>query len=187
MAQRISPNPVFQLLDENGIDTILSINNDGSAVNGQSVAPVNSPSGTGLIPQVDRILLSSAQLLALKTTPMQLIPAPAAGYVTIIEAINLRYLFGGTAYTLNAGTLKLFYGPVANAKALTADQAALLTGGANGTVLGILATAVGTAAAPLTDAQALAQAIFLGNDGTANYTLGNGTLEVEVFYMTTQI
>lgn len=172
MAQRISSNPVWQLLDEGG-DVIASINNDGSSTN-----PVGQAQGVASMVSQMRFVLTSAQLLALKTTPISIIPAPGPGKYIQIISVNMRGVFGGTAYTLNAGTLKMFYGPVANAKAVTADESALLTAVANSTNIDIAVTPL----AALTDAQALNVDIEMGNDGTANYTLGNGTVVVYVEY-----
>ncbi len=167
----ISPNPVWQIIDESGA-VIASLNNDGST----PTIP-NAGGVAGLINKV-KFILTSAQLLALKTTPISIIPAPGANKIIEIIDIAARLVFGTTAYTLNAGTLKLFYGPVASAKALTADMSALLTQGANATTLNqpILGNAT------LTDAQAINVAIQAGNDGAANYTLGDGTIEFIIEY-----
>lgn len=172
MAQRISPNPVWQLVDQGG-DIIATMNNDGS-----SNFPAGQAQGVASFVNQMRFVVTSAQLLALKTTPISIIPAPGAGKFIQVIGVDMRMLFGGTAYTLNAGTLKVFYGPVANAKAITGDQSALLTAGANSTTLNAAISAETT----LTDAQALNVDIELGNDGAANYTLGNGTLVVYVEY-----
>ena len=180
---RISPNPVYQILDQNGVDEILSINNDSSISIGQASAPVTTPGHNGYVPCVSRVLVTSAQLLALKTTPLNIIPAPATGFMNMVEQFIFRYTFGGTAYTLNAGNLEVFYGPSANAKNLVGDQSALLTQGANSTSVGVPALGVAT----LTDAQSLAQPIVLANTGTANYTLGNGTLEVVTIFSIVQV
>lgn len=182
MSTRISPNPVFQVLDQNGTDIIYGFNNDSSAQVPQVAAPITTPNGMGTGTIIGRVLVSSAQLLALKTTPMQITPTPAAGFFVQLENVSFRYLFSTAAYTLNAGTLKVFQGPVANAKALIADQATLLTAVATGSILGIPALAAGSAATPLTDAQAYAVPLFLGNDGAANYTVGGGTLEAILTY-----
>ena len=182
MSQRLSPSPVFQLLDEGG-DTIISINSDGSTTLPTSTsAPATTPNGAGAIPQITKVVLTAAQLKALKATPLDVIPAPGAGKCIQIEYVTLRIAFGTTAYTLNAGTLKLFYGAVATAKVALADQASLLTAAASGSVLAIPGVAIGTAASPLTDAQALNVSIKAANDGAAEYTLGDGILTMVIAY-----
>lgn len=172
MAQRISPNPVWQILDQGG-DVIATFNNDGS-----STFPTGQVQGIASPDMQMRYVLTSAQLLALRTTPVSIIPAPGPGKYIQVESMIMRSVFGGTAYTLNAGTLKMFQGPVANAKALTADQSALLTAVANSTNLNIAVVPL----TALTDPQIINTDIEMGNDGTANYTLGNGTVIVYVNY-----
>lgn len=171
MATRISPNPVWQLLDEGG-DTIASLNNDGST-------PTNpgQPGVAGLVNKI-KLTLTAAQLNALKTTPISIIPAPGASKFIQVLGVSARLLFGTTAFTLNAGTLKLFMGAVANAKALTADMSALLTQTVNATTIGQAVLGLAT----LTDAQGINVDVEAGNDGAANYTLGDGTVEFIIQY-----
>lgn len=129
-----------------------------------------------------QVRVTSAQLLALHTTPVQLIPAPGIGQTVWVDTVCVKYNFNTTAYTLNAGTLKLFYGPIANAHALTADlSAGLLTAAASRLLLQppILIVAADTLV-NLTN-----QPIYLYNDGTANYTLGDATLDVTIMFSRT--
>jgi hypothetical protein len=166
IADRISPNPVVQYVDENG-ETIFSMNNTGATPTTAGAGPVAGP-----VSKV-KFTLTSAQLLALRATPVTILPAPGASRYYHVIGVTGRYLFGGVAYTLNAGTLKLFMGPVASAKALTADMSALLTQGTNATTIGQAVLGLAT----LTDAQALNVALQAGNDGAAEFTLGTGTVE----------
>lgn len=170
---RISPNPVFQLLDQGG-DVIATINNNGSS----TIAP--GAAGVGVFGLQSKTILTSAQLLAIKGTPQTLIPAAGPGTVIVVNQVTFRYLFGGTAFTLNAGTLKIFEGPPANAKAVTPSVATgLIDQAVNMSNLGVPATASGN----LTDAQAVNVGITIANDGAAEFTLGNGTLEVITDYL----
>jgi hypothetical protein len=171
IANRISPNPVWQLVDEGG-DIIASLNSTGATPTTPGLPPV-----AGLISKI-KLTLTAAQLNAIKTTPISIIPAPGANRYLQVIGVTARLLFGTTAFTLNAGTLKLFLGPVANAKALTADMSALLTQVVNATTIG--QAVLGNAT--LTDAQALNVPIQIGNDGAANYTLGDGTVEFIVIF-----
>lgn len=180
IAAKLSPEPVWQLLDLNGTVTA-ALNTNGSTPS--TVGPPGTAYGvSGFLSKV-KVLISAAQLKALKATPLSLIPAPGvvAGGGRIIGVANVafRYLFGTTAYTLNAGTIKLFYGPVANAKPLTASVAAgLVDQVVNSTIVSQPLVAAGV----LTDAQAFNVDIELGNDGAAELTLGDGTLEVVIGY-----
>lgn len=147
----------------------------------KSLNEVNNNTETSL--EVAQVVVTAAQLLLLKTTAIQIIPAGIqVGEVIRVDAIHLKYNFNTTAYTLNAGTLKVFYGPVANGHALCADQSAsFLTAAASRIISGIPPLAV--AADTITNATQ--QPIMLGNDGTANYTLGDATLTVTIEYSKT--
>jgi len=137
---------------------------------------------------VARLSVSSAQLLALKTTPLQMTfvaptlvpPADVANtnWIIVPETISLHYTYGAAAYTINAGTLRLSYGPATNALYLCADQSALLTNVTNQVIPSIAVTLPGT----LTEATGLAQNIYLVNTGTANFTLGGGSLVATLVY-----
>lgn len=173
MAPRISPNPVWQLLDQGG-DVIVSINNDGS-----STIPVGQTGPVASLVDQIKFTLTPAQLKALRATPVSIIPAPGAGKFIQVEEVSVYYKFATTAYTLNAGTLKLFHGPVANAKPLTAAlETGLIDQTANRSNLDITILATGN----LTDAQALNVDIEAGNAGAAEFTLGDGTVEFFVNY-----
>lgn len=179
-------SPIVTYLDPNN-NVAFQVDSAGNAsAKGNLTVPGNltvtgnitSNANTGLTQQVAKVTLSSAQLLALKTTPISLLAAPGAGKAIDVISITLRYVFGTTAYTLNAGTFKIFYGTTANAHALVADQSALLTNTATKTIVGLPTLVV----AADSDANSLNNAIFAGNDGGANYTLGDGTVNVTLVY-----
>lgn len=131
--------------------------------------------------EVAQVQVTSAQLKALATTAIQIVPAPViTGEAITVRSICLGLNFLTAAYTLNTGTLKLFYGPVANALALTGDESAILTQTANAKIIGIPPLAIG----PDTNAHTTNQPIMLGND-SSNYTVGAGTLTVTVEYSRT--
>jgi len=133
--------------------------------------------------QIRAVTITSAQLLALKGNDILIVEPPLAGYSIVVQSISLRLNFGGAAYTLNAGTLIPYLGPSANAVPLTADLSAILTAAATSENIGIPALATGV----ITQAKAEAQGVFLGNQGAAQYTLGNGTLDVIVAFLYVQV
>lgn len=161
--------PVLTLTDLNGVNCF--------EVPSYPAAPSVLAKGAPAL--VSRTLITSAQLLALKTTGVTLIPAAGANTAIAVDTISMHYLFLTTAYTLNAGTLRLFYGPQASALPLCADQAVgLIDQVANRTIPSIALTLP----AVQTDANGLNQPITLGNTGAANFSLGVGTLVVTVTY-----
>jgi hypothetical protein len=130
-----------------------------------------------------QVLVTAAQLLALKTTPVVIVPAGAQiGEVIEVDSCSMSYNFNTTAFTLNAGTLKLYYGPVTNGHALTADlSTSFLTAAASRKIVNIQPLAT----TPDTATNLCQQPIYLANDGAANYTLGDATLTVTIRYSKT--
>jgi hypothetical protein len=130
-----------------------------------------------------QLIVTSAQLLALHTTPVTILAAGLQlGEVTVVRSVSLslNWASGGTAYTLNAGTLKLYYGPLANAWPLTADLSTILSATAiEKTVCPAILTT-----GPDIVANMCQQPLLLGNS-VANYTLGTSTLTVTVEYSKT--
>ncbi len=62
---------------------------------------------TGIISK--ETTLSNAQVLALNTTPITVVPAPGAGYYVDVIAVSLAFNYAG-AYTVNSGDdLRLYY------------------------------------------------------------------------------
>lgn len=127
--------------------------------------------------------VTSAQLKTLKATPVNIwtpdivvTDEPNVVYVPI--SLSLHYLYKTAAYTLNAGTLILYYGPVANAKPLCADQSGIITGVANSIDPNIALLDTGV----LTEAQSQNMPLVLGNAGAAEFTAGAGSLTVAVTY-----
>lgn len=169
--------PVLKTLDSN----------NANCFEVPSLGGVPSLSASGTCSYLSRTVITSAQLLALRTTPIQLValaPAVATPNAIInIDTIAMHYLFATAAYTLNAGTLQLFFGPVANALSLCADQSAVLTNAANRVVPSIIATGI----AAQTEALGLVPGIFLGNSGAANFTVGGGSLVVSFAYNIIQL
>lgn len=137
--------------------------------------------------QVAGMTLTSAQILALNSTPVTLIPAPATGYFLMPQYAVLRYDYGGTAYAGTTGVLQFLVG-TANIDPATASGALLTFSTANigATASSIetvtLVTASASSAAPPTTALA-AQAMTV-QLSAANATTGNGTLHITVFYNT---
>lgn len=114
----------------NGISTTLSATNNGT---GAPFSGVN----TGAIGEFSSITtLTTAQVLALNATPIQLLPAPGANLAIILRAVLLELLYGGTAYT-NGGNANIQF--LANATVVSdvtqANFNGLITATANSILL----------------------------------------------------
>lgn len=119
-----------------------------------------------------RQTVSSAQILALNTTPIVLVPAPAANQIVEIWRIHIELIFGTIAYT--GGTLlNVRYGTSTGPTAATAPSNGAFTGVASG----ITSTPSLVGGAAFTSA---GLRVVLSNSG--NYTLGDGTGVITTYY-----
>ena len=115
--------------------TINGISDDGTVlsyfvqgVQGEQYKSLNAP-------QIAQIRLTTAQLLALSTTPATIIPAPGAGKYIVPQIFTGQLTFGGTPFSIangGAGSTYLFW-------------AGLGTGSAGSNAIGIMADSVANA------------------------------------------
>ena len=131
-----------------------------------------------MCPQAATQTLTAAQVNALNTTAITLVPPPDAGYIVVPYLVEV-YLPSGTAFAdLASGEdLRLHYGTASNPTFLTIETAGLLDGttAQSRRIIGVQATLAGTS----TFTQ-LAQPIVLSNSGAT--TLGRDGLQIRVFY-----
>jgi len=154
----------------------------GVNVDGLGVGP-NFGRIKGESMQVSRVVVTVAQLLALKETDVTLVKARGAGLAICVHKVSVRFNFAAVAYTLNAGTLKVYQGPSASAIPLTADLSGVLTPAAVTDIVGAPTITPGAQ----TQAASENVAIVLGNTGAADFTLGDGTLDVITEYTVLQM
>lgn len=120
---------------------------------------------------VRKVALTSAQILALNTTPQTLVPAPGAGRAIVVHEITGRLTYGSAAYATNT-TLEFRYTNGSGAK-LAVDMASLLAATANKT------QRVPSVATEVTLA---ANAPLVVNAATGNPATGNSPIEFTVRY-----
>src|SRR5216683_3942034 len=83
-----------------------------------------------------QVSLSSAQILALFTTPVTLVGAPGAGKVIVVEHIILKMITTATAYA-TGGALEFRYTDGSGAKVSADIAAAVVTAGAGTSYTGV--------------------------------------------------
>lgn len=118
-----------------------------------------------------QVTLSSANILAMRTTPVTLIAAPGAGKIVIVESILLKMVTTATQYA-NGGAVEFRYTDGSGAKVTADIAAAVITAGAGTSytkVEGIEAsmTPVANAAVVITNATA----VFITGTGAGVLTI----------------
>lgn len=138
--------------------------------------------------QVADITLSSAQLLALFTGPITLIPAPGVtGWFLNIDKIVMRLLAGSVAYTDAGGAVSFSVG--SQTVALASNAIFLVTVAPNRRIqiVDFAAAAAGTgvtgtAGNPPTEDNAA----FTISKATGNLAAGNGTMHLTTYFTVEQ-
>lgn len=119
--------------------------------------------------------LSSAQILALSTVPVSLVPAPGAGLTIVVEKIVFNFAATSTQYA-NGGTVEFRY---------TNASGAIVTGSA-----GIANTVIQSASTSITilggnsatNVVGVANAAIVVDNASAPFITGTGTATVTVYY-----
>jgi hypothetical protein len=123
--------------------------------------------------QVAVVPITSANFLALHTTPLSLVATPGSGKCTIVEKIALKMVTTATAYA-SGGALEFRYTDGSGTKVSADIAAAVVTAGAGTsftTVSGIEASLTGTA-----------NAAIVVTAASADFTTGTGTAICTVEY-----
>ena len=174
-----SPSATFQTQGvNNASQTTLNIESVDSSIK------VSNPSGgnvaiSGLI-QVAVTLLGTSQLTSLTTTPIVIVPAPAAGKILMPVALLMEYIYGGTAFGAT-GTFTFFYGSTNSSNFAFAPRNGqnFLDQTSSQFVSVLPSTSTTNVGAPKSVADG--SSISVGNDAAA-FNTGNGSVRVTVLY-----
>jgi hypothetical protein len=124
-------------------------------------------------------VLTSVNILALFGTPIILVPAPGVGFTIVPTAIIIK-LFGGAAAYLDGGGGAVSFNVGSASQALLSNGIFLVTTSPNRAIQRIAGfAATDTAGNPPTDDNA---ALTISK-ATGNFTAGNGTATIIVFYL----
>jgi len=126
-------------------------------------------------PQTVKITLSSAQFLALHSSPVQIVPAPATGYFTQVLALVVNYHFLTAAYVTNNG-FSIIYGNAPDLYAAIINQTFTQQTYSSSQVVPVGINDAGHTT--LSN-----QALYLYADGN-NPTTGSGSFDIYLTYLT---
>ena len=136
--------------------------------------------------QVSDVTLTSAQILAMFTGAITLIPAPGVtGWFLNIDKIIMRLIAGSAAYTDVGGAVSFAVGGLSMALASNAIFLVTTAPNRRQQVVDFAAAAAGTgvtgtAANPPTEDNAA----FQISKATNNFAAGNGTMHITTYYTT---
>lgn len=137
---------------------------------------------SGLDTRVKEVTVTSAQLLALRATPVTIVAAPGAGKMIVL--LNALFIAdNGTAYVVGTNDMALRYASTTgDIVGQTVDTAGLLDSTSD------IATQAGPIATdnkvPKADCEN--QPLVLHNTGASEFTTGTGVLRVKCWYSITK-
>lgn len=179
----------YAKLQEASVGDVLLANPTGSAANYEEVTLGNGLSFSGTTLQVNPALarqatvnLTLSQFLGMYATPVQLLAAPGAGLMNVVDSLYVNYVYGSAALA-NGGAVGAQYGNTDHAGGVpaTATEAATDYTSASANTMFRIGGGLSTGAAT---ASAINTAIYLSN-ATAPFITGTGgSFVVTVNYRT---
>lgn len=123
------------------------------------------------------VQITTAQVLALNTTPIQLVPAPGAGLVVVPYLMVASMVYNSTTYSTNAAGASLAFGAngAGTAVGLTLTQTFLQSASTSFSVVSASTTAYSPLATDVNQPLTLIAA-------SSNPTTGNSDLYVRVYF-----
>ena len=112
--------------------------------------------------------LTSAQILALNTTPIQLLPAPNAGCMWVLGKLIMSYTYSTAAYS---GSADIYYGTTSAGQATSSGLGTLIANTSSHVTVASYAPAVAATAV-------LNQPLYVASG--SNPSAGSGTVKIYV-------
>lgn len=134
--------------------------------------------GVTNVSKIAKLSLTSEQILALRATPITIVAAPGAGKVNLPIRCIFEYTFVTTAYTVVNATLALRMNGITLGSSIAGT---VFLNGANSLIYTMPTPDVVPATNPTT---LVNQDMKIENIGAAEALLGDGTLEITLFYDT---
>jgi hypothetical protein len=151
----------------------VTMNNAGvTSIGAGVITPENLSFTTGVL-SVAQLTLSSADILALNTTPLEIIPAPGVGSSIVVISAVLNYTYVTSAYTANA--LQVY------TDTATAPQAAAAC--LDSTTSRQVRLSLSTGSIGASDTMVIENKALLVNVATADPSGGLGTAVLTVYYV----
>lgn len=142
-----------------------------------AVSPVTTALFTG-ITRYAEVTISTAQVLAIRATPITLVAAPGAGRILTLKAALLILDYNSIAYTESADNMAIKY---TNGSGAAVSQAIEMTGFIDQTA-DMVTNAQPKIDTIVTAAASANQALVLHNTGDGEYAAGNSPIRVKVSY-----
>jgi|HubBroStandDraft_1064217.scaffolds.fasta_scaffold109017_2 hypothetical protein len=127
-----------------------------------------------------QVTVTTAELLALHTTPITILTAPATGLVIVIDKATCNYIYATAAYTGTGSNLELETWDGTHATVLQTLADTLLAQTFN--AVGVFADNQATNIVDVHSSYLIAQPVRLVTTKAANYTVGAGSVVITVWY-----
>jgi hypothetical protein len=128
--------------------------------------------------KVTTVTLSSSDILGLHTTPIQLLSAPGAGKINIVEEIIFFFDYGGVQYANGANLEVEYVGDTENLVPVLGNTA--LTGTSD--TISLRSNGTNTSASNVDISAGVNAAVEISTNGGTAYITGTGTLKAFIKY-----